>query len=214
MATGIFITFEGGEGAGKSTQIRRLAEKFALKGVECVLTREPGGTPRAEILRDYILNGRAKNFGARAEAILFTAARINHLDALIRPALLRGAAVLCDRFADSTRAYQGARGEVADAELLALQTIALDGVAPDLTFVLDLAPELGLERARKRRGLDAVDRFEAEDLSFHRALREKFLQICRQEPARCALIDASAAEDVVAEDVFRVISERYAEIFS
>lgn len=210
----MFITFEGGEGAGKSTQIRRLAEKIARKGMETVLTREPGGTPRAEILRHFILSGRARRFGPLAEAILFTAARIDHLDALIRPALARGAAVLCDRFADSTRAYQGARGEVDEAQLLALEQIALGDLRPDLTFVLDLAPEIGLERARKRRGPDAIDRFESEDLAFHLALREKFRLICRDAPQRCVLIDASADEDQVAQQIYSVISARYKELFT
>lgn len=199
---GRFITFEGGEGAGKSTQIRRLAAALREHAPEVVVTREPGGTPFAEKLRSVILAGKARDFGDVGEALLFSAARIDHIDRLIRPALARGAFVLCDRFADSTRAYQGARGGVEDNMLATLEMVTLAGVRPDLTFILDIAPEAGMERAKLRRGQGAVDRFEAEDLGFHRQLREKFLEIARAEPERCRVIDAAQPEDEVARAIW------------
>jgi dTMP kinase len=133
---------------------------------------------------------------------LFSAARIDHIDHLIRPALARGATVLCDRFADSTRAYQGVKGGVAPAQLLALEKVALAGLTPDLTFILDLPPQIGLERANKRRGGDEADRFEAEALDFHAQLRARFLEIARAEPQRCQVIDAARSADIVAESIW------------
>jgi dTMP kinase len=202
LRNGRFITFEGGEGAGKSTQIRRLATRLRDHAREVVVTREPGGTPLAERLRGLILAGKARDFGAMGEALLFSAARIDHIDRLIRPALARGAMVLCDRFADSTRAYQGARRGAEDNMLATLERVTLAGVQPDLTFILDIAPEAGMERARRRRGQGDVDRFEAEDLGFHAQLRDKFLEIARAEPGRCRVIDASRPEDEVADAIW------------
>ncbi|WP_342151151.1 dTMP kinase [Methylorubrum sp. SB2] len=194
---GVFITFEGGEGAGKSTQIARLAAALrTASGREVVTTREPGGTPRAEGYRAALLRGVAKPFGPFAEALMFAAARIDHVDALIRPALARGAIVLCDRFADSTRAYQGAAGGLDPALIVSLERVTLQGLRPDLTLILDLPAEAGLARAR-RRGGEGADRFEAEALSFHERLRSAFLAIAAAEPARCRVIDASPGPEAV-----------------
>ena len=201
-----FITFEGGEGAGKSTQIRLLAARLRNFTQEVVVTREPGGTPLAEKLRAFILAGKARDLGALGEAILFSAARIDHIDHLIRPALARGATVLCDRFADSTRAYQGVQGGVAPGRLAALEKITLAGLTPGMTFILDLPPQLGLERANRRRGPGAVDRFEGEEIDFHAQLRARFLEIARAEPQRCRVIDGSRPAEAVAESIWSAFS--------
>jgi dTMP kinase len=214
LRNGRFITFEGGEGAGKSTQIRRLAASLRGQTREVVVTREPGGTPLAEKLRTVILAGKARDFGDMGEALLFSAARIDHIDRVIRPALARGAAVLCDRFADSTRAYQGARGGAEDIMLATLEKVTLAGVQPDITFILDIAPDVGMERAHRRRGQGAVDRFEAEDLGFHMLLRAKFLEIARDEPDRCRVIDAARPEDEVAEAIWAACLAKWPELAS
>ncbi len=209
MNKGLFITFEGGEGAGKSTQIRLLAEKLRDYARELVVTREPGGAELAEKLRDIILAGRAKKYGVLGEAILFNAARVNHIDEVIAPALARGAVVLCDRFANSTRAYQGARGEVDDKLLRALEKVTLAGCKPDLTLILDLPPEVGMERARLRRGDGDVDRFESEKLPFHWLLREKFREIAAADPGRCRLIDAQKPAEQVASAIWATLAEKF-----
>ncbi len=152
MSRGRFITLEGGEGAGKSAQARRLAARLGALGLETVSTREPGGTPRAERLRELILSGALRADGPAAEAIAFCAARIDHIDMLIRPALARGAWVVCDRFADSTRAYQGAAGRLGAAFIDRLEQVTVGEDRPDLTLLLDLPPEQGLARAATRRG--------------------------------------------------------------
>ncbi|HEX8164982.1 MAG TPA: dTMP kinase [Beijerinckiaceae bacterium] len=211
--SGRFVTFEGGEGAGKSTQIGRLARRLEQRGVEVVTTREPGGSERAERIRGAVLGGGAKPLGRLAEAILFSAARHDHLEEKIRPALARGAFVLSDRFADSTRAYQGSEG-VLDQKLLAgLERIVVEATKPDLTFILDLPAEVGLARAAARReaASEDVDRFEAEDLGFHERLREAFLAIARKEPERCVVIDAAADPDTVEERVWAAVEGRFAE---
>lgn len=195
---GLFVTLEGGEGTGKSTLARALGGRLEALGREVVLTREPGGSPRAERLREIILSGAAKDTGPFGEALLFSAARIDHIDKVIRPALKRGAAVISDRFADSTRAYQGTLGRMDRGLLRGLERVTLSGVAPDLTIVLDLPPETGLARATARRGTGQADRFEAENVSFHRRLRQAFLDIAAAEPQRCIVIDASLPPDEVA----------------
>ncbi len=174
-----------------------------------MLTREPGGTPLAERLRAIILSGGARKFGPVGEALLFSAARIDHIDRKIRPALSRGAFVLCDRFANSTRAYQGAKGGVEPAMLLAMEKVALGGVTPDITFILDLPPELGMARAATRRGDGKADRFEAEDIAFHAALRQRFLDIARAEPRRCRIIDAAQAPEKVADAIWSACLEKF-----
>jgi len=207
---GRFITFEGGEGVGKSTQLKRLADHLRDCGFEVVTTREPGGTPKAERLRDFLLSGRAAPLGQLAEAALFSAARADHVEKLIAPALKRGAWVLCDRFADSTSAYQGARGGV-DAKTLALLERATVGeTRPDLTIVLDLPAQEGLARAALRReGGETADRFEREDSSFHEELRQVFLAIAEDEPERCCVIDAARSVDDVASAVRAVVHDRF-----
>lgn len=205
---GCFITLEGGEGAGKSTQARMLAERLALRGIECVTTREPGGSPKAEELREILLSGAAKPLGAMAEALLFAAARIDHLDATIRPALDRGAWVICDRFADSTRAYQGALGNIDPRQIRALEDVTVGPTRPDLTLVLDLPPETGLARAKARRGDGGVDRFEGEDIGFHRGLRQAFLDIAAAEPERCVVIDASQGVREIGDAIWTSVVRR------
>ena len=164
---GAFITLEGGEGAGKSTQVRMLAESLRLRGRECVTTREPGGSPGAEALRNILLSGAVAPLGPMAEAMLFAAARIDHLDHTIRPALERGAFVICDRFADSTRAYQGALGNIDPARIRALEEVTVGDTRPNLTLILDLPATTGLARAGARRGAEKADRFESQNLAFH-----------------------------------------------
>ena len=205
---GSFITLEGGEGAGKSTQARMLAERLALRGIECVTTREPGGSPKAEELREILLSGAAKPLGVLAEALLFAAARIDHLDATIRPALARGAWVICDRFVDSTRAYQGALGNIDPRQIRALEDVTVGPTRPDLTLILDLPPEIGLARATARRGEAGVDRFEGEAIEFHRGLRQAFLDVAAAEPDRCARIDASQAARQIADAIWTHVVRR------
>jgi dTMP kinase len=207
---GRFITFEGGEGAGKSTQIERLRGRLESLGQRVVVTREPGGSPRAERIRDVILSGKAKGFGPAAEAILFYAARLDHLETLIRPALDRGAHVLCDRFADSTRAYQGALGQVAPGILGSLDRLVVAETEPDLTFVLDLPAEVGLARAQQRRSAkrESADRFEAERQPFHEALREAFRGIAAANPHRCVVIDGDRDPDAVEAAIWAALQAR------
>jgi dTMP kinase len=209
LGFGKLITFEGGEGAGKSTQLRRLLERLASRGVTAVMTREPGGSPRAERLREMLLSGRAKALGPLGEAILFTAARIDHVDNLIEPALERGDWVLSDRFADSTRAYQGARGGVDQNLIALLERAALAGLKPDLTIILDLPAKAGLERASARPHGKGPDRFESEDIGFHEELRRAFLEIAATEPDRCRVVDALLPENEVADAVWRIVENRF-----
>jgi len=211
-ARGRFITLEGGEGAGKSVQTRALARRLKALRIEVVSTREPGGSPRAEALREMILSGEAARYGPAGEALLFSAARIDHLDVTIEPALARGDWVVCDRFADSTRAYQGAAGRLDPAFVARLERIVVGPTWPDLTFILDLPAEQGLARAARRRGaLDAPDRFEGEDLAFHETLRDAFLGIARGEPDRCVVIDAAGSEEDVAEAIWSLVADRLAD---
>jgi dTMP kinase len=202
---GFFITFEGGEGAGKSSQVKRLADHLRHLGAHVTLTREPGGSPGAERLRELLLSGAVRDFGPAAEAMIFSAARIDHLDHTIRPALARGEVVICDRFIDSTRAYQGASGQIEPAFLDMLERIAIGPTRPHLTLILDLPPHLGIARANLRRGADKIDRFESEALSFHEHLRQTFRAIAQAEPDRCCLIDASATEAEVAASIWSKI---------
>jgi dTMP kinase len=207
-ARGRFITLEGGEGAGKSAQAKRLEAKLKTLGLEVVRTREPGGSPDAELLREAILSGFAVQFGPEGEALLFTAARIDHLDNTIVPALARGAWVVCDRFADSTRAYQGSAGNLPEGLIGRLEQVAIGPHRPDLTLILDIPPEAGLARAAKRRGRRDPDRFEAQGLAFHETLRRTFLAIAADEPERCAVIDALRSEEEVAADVWSTVEAR------
>lgn len=204
---GRFITLEGGEGAGKSTQARRLARYLESRGLSVVLTREPGGSPGAEIIRHVILSGAAEPFGADAEAMLFAAARRDHLRVTILPALERGDWVICDRFADSTRVYQGVAGKVEPEFILALERITVGRNRPDLTLILDLPAKVGLARAAARG--EGPDRFEKETLAYHNKLRQGFRALARAEPERCRLIDASLDEDAVAGQIRAVVDERF-----
>lgn len=202
VVPGRFITFEGGEGAGKSTQVRHLRAHLEQAGIRVIATREPGGSPRAEALRAALLAGKAAELGAFGEAVLFGAARIDHIDTLIRPALAGGAWVICDRFADSTRAYQGAAGNVKPELIAALERVVVGSVKADLTFLLDIEPSLGLARARARAGDAAADRFEGEDLSFHQSLRRAFLDIATREPNRMKVVNAAWPEHEIADEIW------------
>lgn len=202
---GHFITFEGGEGTGKSSHARDLAESLRKKGRSVVLTREPGGSPGAEDIRTLLVTGSAVRWSATAETLLNYAAREAHLRETIRPALARGDLVLCDRFMDSTRAYQGVAGG-ADMELIeTLERRIVGTTRPELTLILDVDPELGLKRA-KGRGASAEDRFEKKGLEFHRILREGFLAIAAQDPQRCRVIDSSRSYQAVADDIWRLVA--------
>ncbi|HEY1735996.1 MAG TPA: dTMP kinase [Methylovirgula sp.] len=206
---GAFITLEGGEGAGKTTQARSIAERLKERGYAALITREPGGSPGAEILRDVLLSGKFKNLGGEAEAIIFSAARIDHIDRTIAPALSAGTWVISDRFADSTRAYQGTLGGVAKPFLEKLERVTLNGLKPDLTLILDLPAEVGLARAAARRAPHlAADRFESEDLAAHEALRQAYLAIAAAEPERCIVIDATQDQSEVANAIWDVIVAR------
>lgn len=208
MTRGRFITFEGGEGAGKSTQVQRLAARLKAAGREVVTTREPGGSPGAESIRDLVLNGAADRWSPATETLLMYAARRDHIERVIRPSLDRGAWVICDRFADSTRAYQGAAGGVDPAFISALETHILEGTRPDLTLVFDLPVDIGLARAHARAGAEM--RFESKGAAFHQRLREGFRAIAAAEPARCAVIDATGSMDAVEAAVWAAISDRLA----
>ena len=207
---GRFITFEGGEGAGKSTQIRRLAATLADAGHAVTTTREPGGTPVAEAVRRFILSGRAKPLGPEAEAILFAAARADHVDRLIRPALEAGAFVLSDRFTDSTRVYQGAAGAVDRDMLDALERVAAGPTRPDLTIIIDVPAAVGLARVAARSGAlgEGLDRFESDDLAAHEARRQAYLAIGRAEPGRCVIVDGTRHADAVAADIWQAVAAR------
>lgn len=210
-----FITFEGGEGVGKSTQVRRLANRLAEHGLSVVRTREPGGTPKAEAIRSFILQGKPESWGVGAEAVLFAAARLDHVDQLIAPSLAAGKWVICDRFADSTRAYQGLTGGVEDKLIDALEHLALNGHTPDLTVILDMDPDIAFERVRQRAledGMAAIDRFEKEDLAFHRRLRDNFLAIAIANPGRCVVLSADTEENVLAEAIWRSIGDHFPDL--
>lgn len=200
------MTFEGGEGAGKSTQIRRLAESLRRRGRDVRVTREPGGSPGAEAVRHVLLSGAAEEFGVRMEAILFAAARNDHVEEVIRPALDSGAVVLCDRFMDSSRVYQGVTGNLEPDFLEALQRIAIDGLEPDCTVILDLPAEKGLARARMRGGSDAPDRFEREELQTHEKRREAYLEIAAADPDRCRVVNADRSEEEIAADILALVA--------
>jgi dTMP kinase len=205
---GRFITFEGGEGSGKSTHARLLADRLNAAGIEVVLTREPGGSPGAEIIRHILLSGIAKPLGPETEAILFAAARDDHVRATIRPALVAGKWVICDRFIDSTRVYQGALGKV-DAKLIrSLERVTVGGAMPDLTFLLDVPASVGLARAKRRRGADTTDRFEGESKAFHEELRRAYIALADKEPKRCVIVDGRAPREVVADRIWASVEKR------
>jgi dTMP kinase len=204
---GKFISFEGGEGSGKSTQIKLLADRLAVARLRAIVTREPGGSPGAEIIRHLVLSGMGKLLGPDAETLLFAAARDDHVHTVIQPALSQGTWVLCDRFSDSTRAYQGRLGNVAPGVLNAMQRVTIGDLKPDLTIILDVPVEVGLKRAAARRGAGEPDRFESEDIKFHQDLRDAYRQIAAEDPDRCVLIDASASPETVAGQVWTALRD-------
>jgi len=205
---GRFITFEGGEGTGKSTHASMLGARLRSLGLRTVITREPGGSPGAEIMRYILLSGAARPLGPNAEAVLFAAARDDHLNTLIRPALAEDKWVICDRFADSTRIYQGVAGNVDHMAIRAMERIIVGDTKPDLTFILDVPAKEGMRRADKRRGDGGTDRFEGEALAFHEKLRDGFLTLAANEPDRCVLIDATTPKEEVAEQIWRVVLKK------
>lgn len=211
-----FITFEGGEGVGKSTQVKRLLTRLNRNSVAAVRTREPGGTPKAEAVRAFILQGRSESWGPGAEAVLFAAARLDHVNQLIAPSLDAGKWVISDRFHDSTRAYQGLTGGVDDKLIRGLEALALNGRMPDLTLVLDMDPEAAFKRVQERELEGALvatgDRFEKEDIEWHRRLRDSFLDIARDNPERCVVIPAAQSEDALEQEIWDTITRRFPEL--
>ena len=205
---GLFITLEGGEGTGKSTQARRLAARFNASGRVAHVTREPGGSPAAERIRSLILAPGEGRFDPVTETLLFYAARNAHLEALIRPALANDEVVICDRFSDSTRIYQGVLGTVSQDLLASLDQMIVGATQPHLTLVLDLPADIGMERAAIRRGAIKADGFEAESLAFHERLREAFVALAHSNPGRCVLIDANASEHEVEARIFQAVLEK------
>jgi dTMP kinase len=205
---GKFITFEGGEGTGKSTQAGILANRLARAGRKVFATREPGGSPAAEEIRAALLSGHVLQFGPFAEAVMFSVARADHIKNAIGEALSEGKWVVCDRFIDSTRAYQGITGGVPRELINALERLTVGKLAPDITFILDISPEKGLARAAERRNGGTPDRFESEELAQHERIRKAYLDIAEEEPGRCVVIDASQPEGMVAEDVWEAVLQR------
>jgi dTMP kinase len=211
-----FITFEGGEGVGKSTQVKRLLVRLNRMDIEAVRTREPGGTPKAEAVRAFILQGRSEAWGAGAEAVLFAAARYDHVSSLIAPSLESGKWVISDRFHDSTRAYQGLTGGVDDKLIRGLEELALDGHQPDITFILDMDPAAAFARVNNRELEKALvqtgDRFEKEDLEWHRRLREAFIAIAKANPHRCIVLPAGQSEDALEQEIWDTLTRRFPEL--
>lgn len=206
---GHFITFEGGEGSGKSTHAATLAARLKSLGIEVVLTREPGGSPGAEIIRHIILSGIAKPLGSETEAILFAAARDDHVNNTIRPALEAGKWVICDRFIDSTRVYQGVLGKVDGKLIRGLERVTVGDCFPQLTFLLDVPAAVGLARAKSRRGKATADRFESESVEFHEHLRTAYRALAEREPKRIVVVDGRAPREVVAERIWNAAQQRF-----
>ena len=202
---GLFITFEGGEGAGKSTQIGLLADHLRADGDDVLVTREPGGSPGAEAVRHVILSGAAEPFGPAMEALLFAAARNDHVEQVIRQALKAGQMVLCDRYIDSSRVYQGVTGNLDPDLMRAIERAAINGLMPDMTIILDLPAEVGLQRAHARRGAGTADRFEKETIDLHRKRRDAYLAIATAEPERCKVIAANRPADEIAADIAALV---------
>ena len=230
-----FITFEGGEGAGKSTQAAALAQRLEARGINVLVTREPGGSPFAEKLREFLLSRQTPPHDALAETLLFYAARSDHLVRTIRPALAAGRWVICDRFSDSTRVYQGAAGGVDDHKITALEDMVVDATQPDLTIILDLPAKIGMARAAARHrsvagggdggssssssdasvrdggAMETLDIFEARHIDFHDKLRVGFLQLAKANPQRCGVIDARADVEIIAREVWKLVVTRLAD---
>lgn len=214
MGGGRFITFEGGEGAGKSTQLRLLAQALEARGLSVLTTREPGGSPGAEAIRTLLVTGETGRWDGLTEALLHYAARRDHLRCTILPALAAGTWVLCDRFNDSTLAYQGFGHGAERAGLDALYRMVAGDLRPDLTLILDLPVEQGLARAGLRNGTGDEDRYERMDRSFHQRLRQGFRSIAEAEPARCAVIDATPGTEEVQAAILATVLARLPEAAS
>lgn len=204
---GRFITLEGGEGTGKSTQAKRLSAAFEAKGFSSLATREPGGSPGAEDIRKLLVTGEPGRWDAMTETLLVFAARADHVARTIRPALEAGRIVVCDRFTDSTYAYQGVGRGVPRETIRRIEAVVLDDFKPDLTLVLDLPVDVGLARANSRGAQET--RFEKFDIAFHEKLRQAFLDIARRAPDRCIVIDASQSEDAVAAAIWDAVARRF-----
>lgn len=213
---GRFITFEGGEGTGKSTQANVLAARLAAAGLSVVESREPGGSPFAERVRDLLLDPTTPAHAPLAEALLFSAARADHLEATVVPALAGGKWVICDRFIDSTRAYQGVAGGLEMTTIRTLEALAVGANMPDLTFILDLPVDLAFQRVGERRknqaATDPADPFEARGRQFHEDLRAGFRAIAEREPERCVVIDAAPDRDAVAAEIWAATTMRFPEV--
>lgn len=211
---GLFITFEGGEGGGKTTQINRLAQSLSAQGYKIVTTREPGGTPEAEKIRDLLVQREGGNWSPIAEVLLLFAARQLHVQNVIQPALEEGRIVICDRFTDSTRAYQGYGHGLAHDAIESINKTVLNGFGPDLTFILDVPPQIGLTRSRRRlagehfMGDKTEDRFEQMDVSFHERLRDGFLDIAKKNADRCVVLDATQDLESIAAKIADSVKER------
>lgn len=203
MTRGLFITLEGGEGSGKSTQSKRLQAILESEGHSVVITREPGGSPGAEAIRSLLVTGETDRWDGMTEALLLFAARRDHVERTIKPALDRGAIVICDRFTDSTMAYQGYGHDLGREPVEQLNKIALNDIKPDITLILDLAVEEGLKRAVSRGGDE--QRYEDMDVAFHHRLREGFIDISKRDPNRCHIIDATGSEEDVASRLQSVV---------
>jgi len=210
---GVFITFEGGEGSGKTTQINKLAERLVQDKVKILTTREPGGTEEAEKIRNLIVQRNGGDWTPMAEVLLINAARTMHVEKIIAPALGEGKVVLCDRFVDSTMAYQGYGHGFEIDQIKAVQNLVIGDLMPDLTFVLDIEPEVGLARSGRRLAAEALqveqneDRFENMGIEFHERLRAGFLEIAAEEAERCAVFDAAEDVDVMADAIYARVSE-------
>ena len=207
--TALFITLEGGEGAGKSTQIKRIAAALEDMGKQVVITREPGGSDAAEAMRNLFIAENGADWPLTTQALLMFAARSHHTETLIKPALAAGKVVICDRYTDSTRVYQGYAGGMGFQKIDDIKELAIGDFEPDLTFILDIDPEIGLKRGAGR-GNDTDTTFEQKDIAFHKALREGFLEIADGNAVRCRVIDAAQDEDTVANAILAEIKERLA----
>lgn len=215
MSRGKFITLEGGEGAGKSTQARLLADALRGRGLQVIVTREPGGTPGAERIRDLLLategETEGEGWGARAEALLFAAARSDHVERLIEPALARGNWVVCDRFIDSSRAYQGGGSGLDDSEVMALHQIGSRGMLPDITLLLEVSPEVAARRIADRDG-DCSDRISARSAAYHARVAEAFAALAMREPLRFARIDGNGKPEDVHAQIMAALSRLFVNI--
>jgi len=206
LTRGLFITFEGGAGSGKTSQIARLSESLAAAGLPVVLTREPGGVTGAEVIRQLLVEGKTDKWGVMAETLLFMAARAEHLERFVLPKLEEGAIILCDRFLDSTLVYQGIAKGLGVSYLQRLHSACFGNFMPDLTMLFDIDPAIGLERAGRRNSSET--RFEGMKMEFHQKVRQGFLDLARADAGRCAVIDAAKSSDEVHAAVIKTLSVR------